>query len=670
MPNISDILGLNLNVKNDRTHVQTPEQQLKVEIARAGLTPPDHITLDGGIHRFSTDGNQYKKSGWYCGYRNGIPCAVFGCFKSFVKQVFVADVGRDVSAAELEESQENIKQIQQQREASLVKTQGAVSQACKNIFYSCDDAPNSHPYLANKNIKSHEIKVTSDGRLVIPLFDSEGAFVSIQYIDASGVKRFHNGGRVQSCFFVIGSLIDCENVYISEGYATAASIHEHTKSPVIVCFSAQNMPKVAEIWRDKLGHEARIIVVADNDETGVGEKAAKISCEQSGCIMVIPPEIGDANDYIQETGEISFLFPFDEDEQWLVSVEEFCKKPEPIKWLIKGWMQENSLMMIHGPSGSGKTFIALDWAMTIATDRAEWANYKSCTGNVIYLAGEGHNGLKGRLSAWMQENNKSTADMFISRTACDMDKPYGLAKIIRHIKEINKTPKMIVVDTLHCFLSGDENLAKDARIMIDSCKKLMDEFSCAVLIVHHTGVSEIAKNRARGSSAWKGALEIEVNVSPKTEDKPMQITQTKSKDADAAKSLTCELLQVDLDGWIDEDGDKCTSAILGNIDTVDSNGKNKLSSKVHGFVMEFEEAWRKNNCELIHGRPFVSRSVMSDLLLDKGLKESTVKKGLKPSSTNMVIGCLIHNEIISAYQDGWMVTEESQVSAMLLTKYK
>ena len=50
--------------------------------------------------------------------------------------------------------------------------------------------------------------------------------------------------------------------------------------------------------------------------------------------------------------------------------------------------------------------------------------------------------------------------------------------------------------------------------MLNACNGLMKEFDCSVLLVHHTGVSEEAQHRARGSSAWRGALDVEISVVP------------------------------------------------------------------------------------------------------------------------------------------------------------
>ena len=65
--------------------------------------------------------------------------------------------------------------------------------------------------------------------------------------------------------------------------------------------------------------------------------------------------------------------------------------------------------------------------------------------------------------------------------------------------------------------------------MIDACNCIQREFGCAVWLVHHTGVSEEAQHRARGSSAWKGALDNEVNIQVDKNTKTITVANTKTE---------------------------------------------------------------------------------------------------------------------------------------------
>jgi len=145
------------------------------------------------------------------------------------------------------------------------------------------------------------------------------------------------------------------------------------------------------------------------------------------------------------------------------------------------------------------------------------------------------------------------------------------------------------VDTLHRFLLGDENSAQDAKTMLDACGNLMSEFFCSVLLVHHTGVSDEAQHRARGSSAWRGALDIEISVvPPKAEDAPIEIIQRKSKDAEMALPMYVNLKSVPIDGWLDEDGEQVTSAVVV---AAEAPAKAEKQDRLSKHRKMFESAW-------------------------------------------------------------------------------
>ena len=56
----------------------------------------------------------------------------------------------------------------------------------------------------------------------------------------------------------------------------------------------------------------------------------------------------------------------------------------------------------------------------------------------------------------------------------------------------------------------DENNAKDMVKLIRTADKLKDDYQFAIMLVHPTGHAR--QDRARGSTAFKGALDTEIIV--------------------------------------------------------------------------------------------------------------------------------------------------------------
>lgn len=125
-----------------------------------------------------------------------------------------------------------------------------------------------HPYLAKKGVKSHGLRITKDGKIIIPLSQKDG-ICAYQTIDSDGEKYYQVDGRKNGSYFKIGD--DTDTICICEGYATGASIHEATGFVTYCAMDAGNLVEVTGAIR-KLHPEANIIICADNDQWTVNQK--------------------------------------------------------------------------------------------------------------------------------------------------------------------------------------------------------------------------------------------------------------------------------------------------------------------------------------------------------------------------------------------------------------
>jgi phage/plasmid primase-like uncharacterized protein len=648
--------------------VAPPETQLIDAMRAAGLEPPEEIHFDGKIHRFrsGTKGSpgHGDKPGWYLVFGDGIPAGRFGCWRAGMEVTWRADIGRKLTQTEEMSHAKRLAEAKALRDAALERQHQVASETVEKIWTTANPANAEHPYLAKKNIQTHGARITGDGRLVVPLYDSDGTLATLQYIDHEGGKLYHPGGQTGGKFWMVGSLDEPGTLFVAEGFATAATIHETTDRPVVVAYSASNLVPVTGTLREMYGATQDIVIVADHDNSGVGQRYAEQASAKYGARMVMPPILGDANDYAQAGHDLAgLLMPVKDD--WLIPADDFCAQPSPISWLVKRWIQSQALVMVHGPSGGGKTFVVLDWCLRMASGIEDWAGHKVRQGNVVYLAGEGHHGLRGRVAAWKHHHKAGKLAMWLSKDGCDLNTPTGYLKVVEQVRMLKDRPSVIVVDTLHRFLQGDENSAQDAKTMLDACNALMMEFNCSVILVHHTGVSDEAQHRARGSSAWRGALDIEISIVPGKDNVPMQIVQRKSKDAELAETIHVELQQVAIPGWRDEDNQQVTSAVIVQ---AQAPVVAKKDSKIDSHRKTFENAWWGTGAEIREGLPYISRSALKDKLTADGRKPRTIENDLSAAYPEKLIGALILAEIIHPLEHGWMVIDEVQSSAMMMRK--
>jgi len=113
---------------------------------------------------------------------------------------------------------------------------------------------------------------------------------------------------------------------------------------------------------------------------GFGEPDA--SCDPVDDVMAVPPKA-------------SPLLP-------MLTVDELLALPDP-EWLIVGLLVENSLAVLYGPFRSYKSFVAVDWALSLATG-IDWCGHQVSQCDVLYILGEGVPGTKLRVVAWLQHH--------------------------------------------------------------------------------------------------------------------------------------------------------------------------------------------------------------------------------------------------------------------------
>lgn len=685
-----------------------PEMQLREAMASHGIEPPDYITMDGKLHRFSTNGKHGDKSGWYVAYADEVPAGSFGCWRTIGEGAinWRADVGRTLSFDEERAFAARQAEAKRVREIENARAKAEGAARAKQEWESASVECSAHPYIAKKGLKSNPgWRLLPDGCLVSPMIQ-DGEIVGTQSIWIDGQKKFEYGSTLGGSWWHVGGPVwgVSGRVYVAEGVATAASIHEATGRPVVVSYSAGNLPAAAKALR-AMSPEAEIVIVADveaakegdgsigackareadKDDGGIGARKAREAAQAvSGKVIVMPtwpggPAKMDANDFACMGGDLRALLDGEldtakpQEDEWLVSADDWSQQPMPIKWLVKHWLQEDALIMVHGPSGSGKTFVVLDWILRMASggQQAAWGEKKVKPGTVVYLAGEGHQGLRGRIAGWKHSHGVGKLDMWLTRGGCDLNTPEGYSKVASAIKEKEVKPSIIVVDTLHRFLMGDENKAQDAKTMLDACAKLMAEFGCSVLLVHHTGVSEEAQHRARGSSAWRGALDIEISVTPsKDGNGPVEIAQRKSKDAELAKSVYANLKSVSVPGWFDEDGEQVTTAVLDVLENyVPANDSDQPASKpataaekaLHEHKQTMREAWAKGGHDTRDGAPYLARStLLAYLTEDCGKNQKTAENAIAPKGNMM--RQLQQNGFCRPHEHGWIITDNDKPS--------
>jgi putative DNA primase/helicase len=280
------------------------EAEFRAALRAHGLVPPEQIIADGQLHRCDVDGKNGRGDGAYVLHLDGVPAGGFQNWQNGGWHDWCAHDTRTLTTAERKELRERCRWMRAERDAMRAQRQREAADLALKIWADAKSAPPDHPYLLRKQVQPYGLRVLSgslvvgdmecDGALIVPLRDESGELQSLQFIAADGEKRFQREGRVQGCYHAVG--VPDQTIVIAEGYATAASVHEVTGHAIACALNAGNLRAVAERLRRK--HPAvRIIIAADNDTLGAGQRSANVAARAVSAVVAMPIEAGmDWND--------------------------------------------------------------------------------------------------------------------------------------------------------------------------------------------------------------------------------------------------------------------------------------------------------------------------------------------------------------------------------------
>lgn len=568
------------------TDLVDPLESFRKFCEAQGLTV-DYMIDDGEIHRVKhVSSKKGALDGWYILHTSGkVPVGVCGCWKepSFEAK-WVAETGRTMTFQETIEHNKWLKEVVSKKEAERIAAQAQAADRAEEEISVYADASAEHPYLQRKHVQPHGIKVDRAGRLVVPIINQSGEIISHQTIDGDGTKRYLKGGKVDGGFFELrGSR---QVVFVGEGFATCASVHEATGYTVFVAFDCGNLSKVAKVVKDMFPG-SKIIMAADNDQFTDGNPGLKHAHEAANLVRgefvyptfleteVLAGKPTDFNDLhvlrgldaVREQIEL-VAAPAREKMAFQFSRVDSLELTE-IKWIVDDYIEADSLIQVFGDPGGGKSFVGIDFACCIATG-TPWHGHPVQQGSVFYIAGEGHNGLARRFKGWELGNNISLngAPIFKSHRAAQLYDATEAAIVAESIKRLVSEsgchPSMIIIDTLARNMGGDENSTEDMNAFIQHLDTyLRQPYKCCVNVIHHSGAMD--KDRSRGSTALRGALDAEYKCQLDQGSKTITFESKKMKDAEMPPPKAFNITQVDLP-INDKNGNPVKGAYLTCVD--------------------------------------------------------------------------------------------------------
>lgn len=180
-------------------------------------------------------------------------------------------------------------------------------------------------------------------------------------------------------------------------------------------------------------------------------------------------------------------------------------------WLVEGLWAEEAVGFIGGQPKTGKTWLALEFAVAVATGTPCLGHFKvPKRGHVLLFAAEdSHNAIRRRVHDITRARGIDDFERLgiglLAIPELRLDKPTDLQRLDATLRQFK--PRLLILDPLVRLHRGDENSAADVSGLLGNLRILQRLHSVAIALVHHVrkSASDQPGQALRGSGdlhAW------------------------------------------------------------------------------------------------------------------------------------------------------------------------
>jgi hypothetical protein len=270
-------------------------------------------------------------------------------------------------------------------------------------------------------------------------------------------------------------------------------------------------------------------------------------------------------------------------------------------YIVDGLIEAQSVVGLVAPPEAGKSLLMQEMALCVALG-IPFHGRSTSRGLVVYLAGEGQYGLRGRFQAlhsrYEREMGEKVVPLNFATTAIPITDPAESIRLLASIQaaeeEFDLPLTLLIVDTLARFISpGDESKAQDMGAYLNAVDLLRGK--AAAVSLHHPGHGDAT--RGRGSSSFKAGLDAEyamVNT-----DGVITVSCQKMKDGQKPKPFSFRIVPAPTK-MVRENGVPVWSVLLEGTDATPPP-KYHLTGKAQSKLLAALEAVQGGPCVWTEG---------------------------------------------------------------------
>jgi hypothetical protein len=308
----------------------------------------------------------------------------------------------------------------------------------------------------------------------------------------------------------------------------------------------------------------------------------------------------------------------------VLTLGEFVQRPS-VSSQVRGVIPKAAIVVVFGPPKGGKTFSVCDLTM----HAAHGLDWHGCAiprrMRVVYLCGEGVNGLRVRLKAWLEHHDsiEEAGDFHVLPQALSL--PDRASSLVETLRGLN--PDIVVTDTLNAYFGGgDENSTQDMSAWCGAVRYVRDELGCSVIVIHHTGHGD--SGRERGSIVLRATADVLVQVAKdETAGELVGFQVIAARDLEPMESAIALRLARHETEWIDEDGQPLATCVVLAADqsvTLPGRGGRPLGEAQATVLAAAKELAKVAPRDPTTGLVYLARTDIATLAKTRGVSRAAI----------------------------------------------
>lgn len=217
---------------------------------------------------------------------------------------------------------------------------------------------------------------------------------------------------------------------------------------------------------------------------------------------------------------------------------------EPNPWLVDKLIPDKSMTMIAGASSSFKTYLLLEICRSIAAGERFLDTFETRPHRILYIDEESGERLIHKRLSQLGVRPDLPIDFWF-RNLVIADKKW-VDTILDYCKENDIT--LVVIDSFVRINDADENDASKTAKTMNELKRLPDQ-GIALIMIHHegknSGYSRNKLSQMRGSSDIGAAVDNQISVSRKDNERRIVVSHNKSRYSEEMHELEIEIISND-----------------------------------------------------------------------------------------------------------------------------